>query len=563
MQTMIQHKGPIAGLASKGNWIATAGYDNQVILWDIQNRTAIAKGSHDHLVNDCRFSNNGKWLISASSDYSARLWSIPSMRLQTVLPGHGDDVDMAVFSPDDLKIATCSLDRLVRIFSVDGRCLLTMAGHTGNVLSVSWSKDGQFVISSSVDGTIRRWDANTGELVQTTNLDVRTDSVEVDLNGTLFAGDDLGRISVINGKDVKFFQAHHAGIKKLVVDFLAKKIVSLSYDRSMAIWHINEDLSLRELSRTTYPDSVWARAACIMDNGKIATGTFGSTYALYDLQSQTWDTKGVAGGKAINAVQMVDGQVYSVGDSGIVHINGEATHEMGSLCNFLISNGKLLITGGQLGRLFNARTGEVLYSHHSPLNCGISFDIGGSNHIAIGSYTGEIIIFRILQNNQIQFVHTIEAFVNAVKGLSFSDGLLFSVCASTQISWYSVYDWKLINTKENAHEKITNACCAIGKNKFASVGRDLKLRIWEGTESSTYVTPHKNSVKCSGINSDRTVILTGSFGGTLSLFDLNKKAWIKTARPTSSGISSIAWDHLKEYFIAGSYDGEMYRLAAN
>ena len=104
---MIHHKGPIAGIASTGNWVATAGYDNQLILWDSSDRTAVARGTHDHLVNDCRFSNDGQWLLSASSDYSARLWSIPSMRLQSVLPGHGDDVDMAVFSPDDSKIATC------------------------------------------------------------------------------------------------------------------------------------------------------------------------------------------------------------------------------------------------------------------------------------------------------------------------------------------------------------------------------------------------------------------------------------------------------------------------
>ena len=193
------------------------------------------------------------------------------MRLQAVLPGHGDDVDMAVFSPDDSKIATCALDRLVRIFSMNGQCLHTMAGHTGNVLSVSWSKDGQFVISSSVDGTIRRWDANTGELVQTSNLQVRTDSLEIDPNGIIYAGDDLGRIAIITGERISYIQAHRAGIKKLVMNFHTKQIVTLSYDRSMAIWQISPNFTLEELSRTDYPETVWARAACILDTGHIAT----------------------------------------------------------------------------------------------------------------------------------------------------------------------------------------------------------------------------------------------------------------------------------------------------
>ncbi len=560
---MMTHKGPIAGIASWGNWVATAGYDNQLILWNAQERTSIARGNHDHLVNDCRFSNDGRWLVSASSDYSARIWSVPEMRLQAVLPGHGDDVDMAVFSPDDSKIATCALDRLVRIFDMKGNCLHAMAGHTGNVLSVSWSKDNQFVISSSVDGTIRRWNANTGELIQTTHLEVRTDSVEIDSNGIIYAGDDLGRIAIINTETTYFIQAHKAGIKKLVVNFQTQQIVTLSYDRSMAIWQINADLSISEISRTDYPETVWARAACVLNNGQIATGTFGSTYALYDIKSHNWNAVGVEGGQAINAVQIVGSLVYSVGDSGVMHINGEPTHSMGSLCNFISSSGDLVLTGGQLGSVFNANTGEVLYSHHSPLNCAVSFVIDNTRFIAVGAYTGEILIFEQIEQTQIKLKVTIGAFVNAVKGLSYSEGVLFAVCASTQISWYSAQDWSLIKTKHKAHKRITNACCTIGENKFASVGRDLTLRIWEGDEASIYITPHKNSVKCMGINSDKTVILTGSYSGTLSLFDLDKKTFIKTSRPTSSGISSITWDNSSNCFLAGSYDGEIYKLSAH
>jgi WD40 repeat protein len=398
---------------------------------------------------------------------------------------------------------------------------------------------------------------------QTTHLEVRTDSVEIDTNGIIYAGDDLGRIAIINAETTHYIQAHRAGIKKLVVNFQTRQIVTLSYDRSMAIWQINADLSISELSRTDYPETVWARAACVLNNGQIATGTFGSTYALYDLKSHSWNAKGVEGGLAINAVQLVGPLVYSVGDSGVVHINGEPTLSMGSLCNFISSSGELVLTGGQLGRVFNANTGEVLYSHHSPLNCAASFFIDNSSYIAIGAYTGEILIFEQIGKTQIKIKITIEAFVNAVNGLSYSEGVLFAVCASTQISWYSVQNWSLITRKEKAHERITNACCSIGENKFASVGRDLTLRIWEGDEASIYITPHKNSVKCLGINSDKTVILTGSYGGTLSLFDLDKKTFIKTSRPTSSGISSITWDNSNDCFLAGSYDGEIYKLSAH
>jgi WD40 repeat protein len=331
----------------------------------------------------------------------------------------------------------------------------------------------------------------------------------------------------------------------------------------MATWQINSDLTLKELSRTEYPASVWARAACILENGNIATGTFGSTYALFDPKTNEWNVTDINGSQSINAVQLINSKVYSVGDSGVVHINGQPTHDMGSLCNFLITSNELILTGGQLGNIFDAEAGEILYTHHSPLNCGVTFEYEGVSYIAIGTYTGEILIFKHLNHKKIELFSTIYAFVNAVKGLSYSDGLIFCVCASTQISWYSVNDWKLINTREKAHEKITNACCAIGEKQFASVGRDLTLRIWEGDESSIYTTPHKNSIKCLGIDANKTVLLTGSYGGTLSLFDLKQKAWIKTTRPTSAGISSITWDQSRERFLAGSYDGKVYSVSTN
>src|ERR1700674_1807049 len=173
MYRAMHHDGPIAGIASHGDLIATAGYDNRIILWDARSRVGIACANHDHLVNQCAFSSDGRWLVSASSDYSARVWEVPTLRLKAVLPCHGDDVDMAVFSPDDRRIATCALDRCVRIFDLDGRCLGEMRGHTGNVLSLAWSPDGRHVVSSSVDGTIRRWDTERQIEIGVTDLGIR------------------------------------------------------------------------------------------------------------------------------------------------------------------------------------------------------------------------------------------------------------------------------------------------------------------------------------------------------------------------------------------------------
>jgi WD40 repeat protein len=257
-----------------------------------------------------------------------------------------------VFSPDDRRIATCALDRCVRVFDLDGRCLHTMQGHTGNVLSLAWMQDCRHVVSSSVDGTLREWDTELGIEVRATNLDVRTDSVEIGPDGIVYAGDDHGRIAIIEDGRMHFVQAHHAGVKKIALDVRQGILVALSYDRSISIWRIGGPQRLQELGRApTLPESIWARAATILDDGRIATGTFGSTYAVFDPRTSIWDLQGVAPGNAINAVLNVNHRIYSVGDSGVVSIDGTPAASMGSLCNFLVAAGGRVFTGGHMGQL--------------------------------------------------------------------------------------------------------------------------------------------------------------------------------------------------------------------
>jgi WD40 repeat protein len=558
----MKHTGPISSVATHGSYVATGGYDNRVILWNAITRKPLAQGMHDHLVNHCTFSPDGQWLISAGSDYSARIWEVPSLRLQAVLTEHSDDVDMAVFAPDNSSVATCALDRAVRLFDLTGRCIKTFWGHTGNIISLLWSADGKRLVSSSVDGTVREWDIETGTQMSCYDLDgVRTDTIAMDAQGRIIAGDDRGRIAIITEGKLHYHSAHQAGIKKIVYCEERQLLASLSYDRVLTLWHISDTGELTERQRTLMPDLIWPRAAALLGNDKLIVGTFGTTYAIYDYLQDSWNTDGIEAGNGINAITIHQGSIYTVGDSGTVFKDGKAFSQLGSLCNFLLSAGANLYAGGQLGQLFDVNSGKTLYEHHSPLNCGALFYQAAHPYIAIGSYTGEMIIFSLQPDASLRLEKEIKVYENAIKGIATNQDQLFSVCASTDIAWHNINDLSLVLKLTKAHEKIANACCKVGEYGFASVARDKTLCIWIDDLNESYQTPHAHSVKCIGASPDGQTLLTGSYGGTLATFDVPTRAWLAFERPTTAGISSISYDPVQKCFLAASYDGEVYPVA--
>jgi hypothetical protein len=79
------------------------------------------------------------------------------------LKGHTGFVLSVAFSPDGERIASGSWDRMVKVWdSSTGMELLPLNGHIGDVLSVAFSPDGKRIVTGSGDNTVKVWDSSMG-----------------------------------------------------------------------------------------------------------------------------------------------------------------------------------------------------------------------------------------------------------------------------------------------------------------------------------------------------------------------------------------------------------------
>ena len=559
---MFEHTSPISGVAAfGGRLVATAGYDNQLILWDHKSQHSLASFRHDHLINSCAFSASGEHLVTASSDYTAAILKVPELKLVSRLIGHADDVEMAAFDPTGQRVATASRDHSVKIWSLNGRLLATCLGHQSDVISVSWSPNGQILVSTGDDGSQFEWNSVTGIAIRWWERGaVETDTVVMTGDGFFIAGDDEGVITINFGDRAEKTCAHKSGIKRLVWNENHGQLLSLSYDRKCIFWSLSKNQELEIENSFNIPPEVWPRSADFVSKNEVVFGTFSSKYFSLNLETGKWSTRGAHQTRGINAVLgLRKGDVATVGDSGALCINGKPKTQMGSLCNFLCEVSGRIFTGGQLGILFDGNSGSHIYQHRSPLNCATAWgSSSGQNFLLVGAYTGELLLFQVTETD-VKFLREIKLFKNAVKGIS-QDGFSgFGVDATGEAIGFNLeslkYDHPKVWVYNEKHSKIANACCALKTGEFASVSRDRLLRIWSTQALLKQIsTPFRNSIKTlAHLNG---TICAGTYGGEISMLSLKSDTWTSVFRPTKSGISNVV--AAGNRFLASSYDGNVY-----
>ncbi|PYK96802.1 MAG: hypothetical protein DME19_18505 [Verrucomicrobia bacterium] len=162
----LQHDKEIlyARFSPNGKSVLTASADDTARIWDSDTgRLLVPPLRHEQDVWYAEFSRDGQSVVTASFDGTARVWDAGSGKARTQPLRHEDKVWSAGFSPAGDKVVTASEDGTARIWNAStGEPLSGPLRHAASVNSTQFSPDGKVVLTASDDNTVRIWDAQTG-----------------------------------------------------------------------------------------------------------------------------------------------------------------------------------------------------------------------------------------------------------------------------------------------------------------------------------------------------------------------------------------------------------------
>jgi WD40 repeat protein len=125
------------------------------ILDNIYEKTQL--NGHKENVEDLHISPDGKLILTASTDRTAKVWSVTGQLLHT-LKGHQDTIKTAIFSPDGQSILTASYDRTIKLWSLDGHLQKNLIIFNLDPKEVQFSPDGKSILAPTTDYRIWLWD---------------------------------------------------------------------------------------------------------------------------------------------------------------------------------------------------------------------------------------------------------------------------------------------------------------------------------------------------------------------------------------------------------------------
>jgi WD40 repeat protein len=278
-----------ASFSPDGRSVVTASDDNTARVWrtDGSGEPVVLRG-HEGRVVSASFSPDGRSVVTASGDNTARVWRADGSGEPVVLRGHEGWVRSASFSLDGRSVVTASVDNTARVWRADGSGEpVVLRGHEGRVVSASFSPDGRSIVTASDDHTARVWRTDgSGEPVVLRGHEkaVVSASFSPDGRSVVTASDDnTARVWRTDGSgEPVVLRGHEKAVVSASFSPDGRSLVTASDDKTARVWRTDgsgEPVVLRGHEE-------WVKSASFSPDGRSVVT------ASLDHTARVWRTDG-------------------------------------------------------------------------------------------------------------------------------------------------------------------------------------------------------------------------------------------------------------------------------
>jgi len=531
-----------------------AGRANVVQVVDAASGLEIASlGGHKDIIQSLRFSPDGKRL-AAGSYQVVTLWNLPSGGLNKTLEGHTDQVKALAVAPDGKTAYSASPDKSIRVWNLaegkgvrqmtapapvnaiavkadgtllaaggqdnlihllnvaDGKLLATLKGHTGPVLNLAFTPDGQRLASTSADGSARIWTVPSD-----------TDLREAKAPDQVKAANPL----TLSG--------HKGAVSALAITPDGQTLITGGDDATVRLWNLSDGAPARTIEGHSAPVLALAVSP---DGHSLLSGSADKLARLFDLAKGTQRT-------------VLTGHLAPVRAVGFA------------------PKGDQVVTAGEEGglKVWDSTSGQgvIAFGHSAPANAAIqalqkvAFTAEGALISASADKTLKTWTFEGGWSE----MKPLAPHVFRVLAIDFSpDGKLLATgggdpSRSGEVKIWNVETGELVRTLDSLHsDTVFTVRFSPDGSKLATGAADKFLKVTNVTDGKLLKSfeGHTHHVLAVDWKSDGKVLVTGGADNVVKIWDFESGEQIMTLPALGKQVTAVHWLHDKSQVLGASGD---------
>jgi WD40 repeat protein/serine/threonine protein kinase len=446
--------------------------------------------------------------------------------------GHSGGVLSVAFSPDGQRIVTGSLDGTAKVWeAASGKELVTFKGHRGGINSVAFAPDGQRIATSGFkDPTPRVWDSTSGkELLTLKGHHAMVNSVAFAPDGQRIAtasSDGTAKVwNAASGNELLVLTGHLYSV--LSVDFSpdGRRMATGGEDHTARVWDADSGVQLLVLIGHLYEV---LSVAFSPDGQRIVTGG-------PDARAKVWEA---ASGKELRTLR--------------------ARNEINSVA--FSPDGRRIATGSGYSnylavQVWDAESGEELlaFNGHNDQVRSVAFSPDGQR-LVTGSLDGTAKLWELGTREKL-----LTPGGKFVSSAAFShDGQRIATgCEDGTVKvWGTASGQDLLNFKAHSLMIRVVAFSPDGQRMVTSGQRDPTAKVWEAASGRELFTlkGHSNEIFSAAFSPDGRQIATGSMDKTAKVWEANTGKELLTFRDHVTMVNCVAFSPDGQRIVSGGDD---------